>query len=49
MTLTASKLLLLAACILFVVAALSAGGVVAEPAWAFGFGGLAAWALAGAV
>lgn len=43
MTLTVGKLLLLVACILFVVAALAAGNVITgiEP-WAFGFGGLAA-------
>ena len=50
MTLTLSKLLMVVACILFVIAALVAGGVLAGlEAWAFGFGGLAAWALAFAV
>lgn len=49
MTLTVSKLLLFAACVLFVIAALAAGGVLATGAWPFGFGGLAAWALAAAL
>lgn len=50
MTLTVGKLLLLVACILFVVAALAAGGVLTGiPPWAFGFGALAAWALSGVV
>lgn len=43
------KLLLLVACILFVIASLAAGGVIKEPAWAFGFGALAAWALSGVI
>ena len=49
MTLTVSKLLMIVACILFVVAALAAGGVLAVAAWPFAFGALAAWALAAAV
>lgn len=50
MTLTLGKLLMVVACVLFVVAALVAGGVLTGlQAWAFGFGGLAAWALALAV
>jgi hypothetical protein len=49
MTLTVSKLLMFAACVLFVVAALAAGGVLAVAAWPFAFGALAAWALAAAV
>lgn len=44
-----SRILLFVACALFVIAALCAGEVVTWDAWAFGFGGFAAWALSGAV
>ena len=44
---TLGKVLLIVACVLFVVAALVAGGVLTGLSmWAFGFGGFAAWALA---
>jgi hypothetical protein len=47
MTLTVGKLLMIVACILFVIAALAVGGVLSGVApWAFAFGALAAWALA---
>ena len=47
---TLSKVLLIVACVLFVVASLAAGGVLTGlQAWAFGFGALASWALSGAV
>jgi hypothetical protein len=50
MTLTLPRLLMIVACILFVIAALIAGGVLTGlAAWAFGFGALSAWALALAV
>lgn len=45
-----SRVLLVIGCVLFVIAALCAGGVIAGmAAWAFGFGGFAAWTLSGAV
>jgi hypothetical protein len=49
-TITFSRVLMLIACILFVIAALAAGGVFTTVSpWAFGFGGFAAVALAWAV
>ena len=48
--LSLSRILLVIGCILFTLAALSAGGVIASiAAWAFGFGAFAAWMLSGAV
>lgn len=45
-----SRILLLAACGLFVVAALAIGGWITNvTAWSFAFGGFAAWTLSGAV
>lgn len=41
-----SRLFMLAAFVCFLIAALCAGGIVHEEAWAFGFGGFAAYALA---
>lgn len=49
MTLPLSRVLFVVACVLFTVASLAAGGVVAVPVLAFGFGGFAAWVLALAV
>lgn len=47
----ASKLLLAAGAVCFVLAAITVAGssVLGAPAWAWGFGGFAAWCLAGAV
>lgn len=48
--LSLSRVLLIVGCILFVIAALCAGDVITGmAAWAFGFGGFAAWMLSGAV
>ena len=48
--LSLSRVLLVIGCILFVLAALAAGGVITSiTAWAFGFGAFAAWTLSGAV
>lgn len=48
--LSLSRVLLVVGCILFVIAALCTGGVIAGmSAWAFVFGAFAAWMLSGAV
>lgn len=48
--LSLSRILLVTGCILFVLAALCAGGVITSiAAWVFGFGAFAAWMLSGAV
>lgn len=45
-----ARILLVIGAVLFVIASLAAGGVITGlNAWAFGFGGFAAWALSGAV
>lgn len=45
-----ARVLLVIGCILFVIAALCAGGVITGwSEWAFAFGGFAAWVLSGAV
>lgn len=50
MTLTRSQLLMLIAFVCMLIAALTvAGAFFIGPAWAWGFGGLAAWALASAL
>jgi len=41
-----SKVFAAAAAACFTLAALSAGGVTTWPAWAWGFGGFAAWMMA---
>jgi hypothetical protein len=47
---TMRRVLLVIGAVLFTVAALTAGGVLTGlNAWAFGFGGFAAWVLSGAV
>ena len=46
---TINRVLLLVATVLFVLAALSAGLNWSISMWCFGWGGFAAWALAGAV
>lgn len=44
------RILLLAACVLFVIASLAAGGWITNAtAWSYAFGGFAAWVLSGAV
>jgi hypothetical protein len=46
----ANRILLVIGAFCFVIAALSAGGVfTGQSLWAWGFGGFAAWCLAGAV
>jgi hypothetical protein len=46
-----SRILLVAAAVMFALAALAAGGhaILLIPAWSWGFGAFAAWALSGAV
>lgn len=46
---THMRLMLIVAAILFVIAALAAGGIFTTPMWAWAFGGFAAWVLAGVV
>lgn len=48
---TLRRILLVAGCALFVIAAFAVGGdqLGGIPAWCWGFGGFAAWALSGAV
>lgn len=49
MTITGPVLLRIVSCILFVIAALCAGSILAgQDAWAFGFGAFAAWVLSAA-